>query len=147
MCANGFCVCPNGETIQNNVCVTVNTIGILILEILMSILVSAAPGEPCVANVTRCTGNSFCSEQAGICCCPSRQVFLNGQCAKITVLSPLPLERCTPTTVCQGNSRCQNGFCQVNQRGRQIFETLVPARDRSLDSKKRLPANRTWNPV
>lgn len=27
VCANGYCVCPNGEPIQNNMCVTVNSIG------------------------------------------------------------------------------------------------------------------------
>lgn len=27
VCANGYCVCPNGEPILNNMCVTVNSIG------------------------------------------------------------------------------------------------------------------------
>ncbi|KAI6243913.1 hypothetical protein M3Y99_00058500 [Aphelenchoides fujianensis] len=86
VCANGFCVCPNGEPIQNHVCVTVNTI--------------AQPGEPCIVNVTRCLGTSFCSPEAGICCCPQKQVFLNGQCARVTVVSPLPMQSCTPPPLC-----------------------------------------------
>ncbi|KAI6173765.1 EGF-like domain-containing protein [Aphelenchoides besseyi] len=98
VCAQGYCSCPNGEPIQNHVCVTVNTF--------------AQPGEPCILNVTRCAGSSFCSPETGICCCPQRQVFLNGQCARVTVASPMPLQSCTANSLCQGNSYCINQRCQ-----------------------------------
>jgi hypothetical protein len=69
MCANGYCICPNGEPIVNKMCVSLNSI--------------ASPGEPCAPDVTRCTGNSACLE--GRCTCPHGQVALNAQCATVNV--------------------------------------------------------------
>lgn len=61
-------------------------------------------------QITRCTGSSYCNN--GICTCPQRQSFLNGQCAQITVVAPTPNQQCNPNVVCQGNSVCRNSVCQ-----------------------------------
>ncbi|KAI1724096.1 EB module domain-containing protein [Ditylenchus destructor] len=115
-CYNGYCVCPEGYEERNGECVVpkifvepgrscdrpVNSIA--------QMECIAAPGEPCVLNVTRCTGNSQCA--AGVCTCPYQQVALNGQCATVNVITQMPTQACTPQTICLGNSQCVAGRCQ-----------------------------------
>ena len=99
ICANGFCTCPNGEQIQNGVCVTLNS--------------RAGPGEACVAGTTTCTGNSYCLN--GICICQSQQASYSGQCRVVSGSgSAYPYEPCNGVKVCVGNSYCNNNLCQCN---------------------------------
>ncbi|KAI6205659.1 hypothetical protein M3Y94_00817500 [Aphelenchoides besseyi] len=81
-----------------------------------------SPGGVCSAR-DYCIGGSGCLQNRCSCpssrptlqngqCVPETEVFLNGQCARVTVASPMPMQSCTPNSLCQGNSYCINQRCQ-----------------------------------